>query len=370
MILSTLYKKDTKGKIRQWSIEVDGGQHRVITGLKDGKLVYSGWTQCEVKNEGKANATTVEDQAEKEAKALIKKQLERGYAESADDVDEAAVFKPMLAKDYNDYAEKLEYPLYSQPKLDGIRCIINKDGMWTRNNKPITACPHIFKAFEKVFKKNPDYIFDGELYNHALKENFNKICSLVKRPKASDEELAESKAVIQYWCYDIVTDDDFATRHDLLSKVLPDNESIIQVTTDEAATKDELDVLYGSYADVGYEGQMVRQNEPYQNKRTEYLLKRKEWKDGEWLIDEVFEGTGNRSGTAGYVTLLNLDGTPLLNDDGKQAKSNIKGDHEFLKDLLKRKDELHGVAVTIKYFNLTPGGVPRFPYVIAIRDYE
>jgi hypothetical protein len=38
----------------------------------------------------------------------------------------------------------------------------------------------------------------------------------------------------------------------------------------------------------------------------------------------------------------------------------------------KQKDTLIGKQATVKYFNLTPDGVPRFPYVIKIdRDsYE
>jgi hypothetical protein len=39
-------------------------------------------------------------------------------------------------------------------------------------------------------------------------------------------------------------------------------------------------------------------------------------------------------------------------------------------ELLEKADDLIGKEATVKYFNLTPDGVPRFPYVIAIRDYE
>ena len=58
------------------------------------------------------------------------------------------------------------------------------------------------------------------------------------------------------------------------------------------------------------------------------------------------------------------------NKDGKEFSSNVKGTFEYMTELLERGEELIGKEATIKYFNLTPDGVPRFPYVIAIRDYE
>ena len=58
------------------------------------------------------------------------------------------------------------------------------------------------------------------------------------------------------------------------------------------------------------------------------------------------------------------------NEHGKGFHSNVKGSFEYLADLLDNADDLIGVEATVKFFNLTPDGVPRFPYVIAIRDYE
>ena len=43
---------------------------------------------------------------------------------------------------------------------------------------------------------------------------------------------------------------------------------------------------------------------------------------------------------------------------------------EYLSQLWTDKDKLIGKVATIKYANLTPDNKPRFPKVIAIRDYE
>ena len=168
MLLETIYKKTKGGKTQEWTAEVDGCKYRTIAGQSDGKKVTSEWTVCYPKNEGKANATTAEEQALKEAQALRKKKLERDYHEEVGNIEEKRHFEPMLAEKWEDRKDEIKFPIYSQPKLDGIRCIVKNDGMWTRAGKPIISAPHIFNALEPLFAANPGLIFDGELYCDKL----------------------------------------------------------------------------------------------------------------------------------------------------------------------------------------------------------
>jgi len=102
---------------------------------------------------------------------------------------------------------------------------------------------------------------------------------------------------------------------------------------------------------------------PYENKRSKYLLKRKEFKDEEFVILDIVEGFGNKSGMAGNMLFKNYKGI--------EFHSNITGNRDYLRELLKNKKKYIGKKATVKYFNLTPvDEVPRFPYVTAIRDYE
>ena len=137
---------------------------------------------------------------------------------------------------------------------------------------------------------------------------------------------------------------------------------LVIVETTEVDSREHLDELYADYVEVGYEGQMIRLDAPYENKRSSKLLKRKEFVDEEYEILGYDEGTGNREGTVKHFK--------FKNKDGRKFNSNVKGTFEYMAELLERGDELVGKQATIKYFNLTPDGVPRFPYVIAIRDYE
>jgi DNA ligase-1 len=370
MKLPTIYKKTKTGKVQEWTIEVKGNQYRTISGQTDGEKITNEWTDCDIKNAGRANATTPEEQAIKEAEAKRKKKLESGYFESIKDINKVQYFEPMLAQKYEDH--EINYPVYSQPKLDGIRCIVTKDGMFSRNGKKIISAPHIRQNLDLFFKDYPNAILDGELYCDKFANDFNKICSLVKRTKPTDKELEESADSIQYWVYDapiiglLNQTDLFYERYELISNALTKRKyiSIVVVTTLKVAKEEELTQAYEMYMEHGYEGQMVRLNRPYENKRSKFLLKRKEFMDAEFDILDIVEGEGNRKGTAGYMV--------FNNKDGRRFKSNIKGDFEYLTKLLKNKNKIIGKKATIKFFNYTPDEVPRFPYVVAIdRDsYE
>ena len=99
-------------------------------------------------------------------------------------------FDPMLAQSYDDRKSSIESVfadegmVYCQPKLDGIRCIVRKEGdevvARTRNGRTIDSIPHIIKSVEKHFDADDSLVLDGELYNHELKHDFNKIVSLVR----------------------------------------------------------------------------------------------------------------------------------------------------------------------------------------------
>ena len=360
-----LFARTNTGAIQTWTIEVDGNKYRTHYGQVDGAIQTTEWTFCEGKNTGKKNATTAEDQAVKEAKATWKKKKESGYFENIKKIDEVSFTEPMLAKNYDDYKDDLKYPVYSQPKLDGIRCVVKKDGMWSRNGKPIISAPHVLIALKSFFDKFPDAILDGELYADKFSNDFNAICSLVKKTKPTDEDLAESEKNIQYWVYDWIVQKTFSERNADITTYFVNNNVVRRVPTHLVGTITHLNELYEKYIDEGYEGQMVRTDGPYENKRSKHLLKRKEFQDAEFKILDIVEGVGNKSGMAGYMV--------FKNHKNIEFHSNIKGDREYLKELLKNKKKYIGKSATVKYFNLTPDDeIPRFPYVINIdrESYE
>lgn len=368
MKLAKLFSKRSDGGIQEWSVEVEGSKFRVTSGITDGNLVTAAWTTCTGKNIGRANETTPEDQARTEAQAKWTKKKDGGYCESVAALSSVTLIEPMLAKKFEDYEGSLTYPCYTQPKLDGIRCLASEQGMFTRNGKPHAALPHIANALAPIFKKFPGLILDGEAYGSKLNKDFSRICSLVKRPKPSSAELAECAEHISYHVYDVIAglpgaSKLFNARADFIRHELANLIGIIPVETHLVSSRKELDGYYEDFLAAGHEGQMVRVNGLYERKRSSLLLKRKTFDDGEWKILGMEEGVGNRAGTCGAMHFQTAAGIHF--------KSNVKGTWEFVEDLWKNRKNYTDKLATIKYFGLTPGDkVPRFPYVINIRDGE
>ncbi len=122
--------------------------------------------------------------------------------------------KPMLA--YPASAKPIDYskPTFIQPKLDGVRCLIQYERRtqpredvvvaYSRTGKEWKNINHILEQLRPFFMKYPNVILDGELYNHDLKDNFEKIISLVRKTKPTDEDRLEASRLTQFHCYDII----------------------------------------------------------------------------------------------------------------------------------------------------------------------
>ena len=361
-----LYKIDTSENIRIWYMELGEGEgiagYRTVAGIRGGNLVTSKWHECVSKNAGKSNATTIRSQAEKEIKSNYTSKKNSGYFEDIDHVNTRTAFVPMLAKSFTE--EKLDVPnwisnrVYSQPKLDGIRCIARADGLWTRSGKQIISVPHVWNQIKDVFVEHPNLTFDGELYNHKLKSHFNKITSIVRKSKITKKDIEISEKLIEYHIYDVVDCMDeeisFNDRMKKFQHLVSNKKSIVKVETYLIMDEDHMNELYASYIENGYEGQMLRRDMPYEHKRSHNLIKRKEFKTEEFKVSDIEQGLGNWSGHAKRFI--------LETNDGKPFGSGVRGNQELLKDLY--DSPIKPKWATIRFFDYTPDGIPRFPVAI------
>ena len=358
-----IYKLDNSGRLRSWEMEADGARTRTITGIEDGKQTISGWKETRAKNVGRSNGTTAEEQAIVEIENKYALKLEGDYhrTKAAAKKGKPQRIKPMLASEWDHRKDKIEYPVFVQPKLDGIRCIAKADGLWSRTGKPIVAVPHINKALEGFFKRNPDAILDGELYNHDFKDDFNAIISMVRKTKPSEEALEIAEQKVQYHVYDLASHEgNFDTRIGRVDTIVRNvnNPAIVCVETWEANDEGDVDKLYGTFIEKGYEGGIVRLDLPYEFKRSKTLMKRKDFEDKEFKIVDILPGKGNWAGYAKRV-VFELE-------DGRTCGSGLAATQELAKEILENKEDYIGKQVTVQYFTRTPDGVPRFPIAKAL----
>lgn len=358
-----LYKIDTKGKTRVWWMESTDTSYRTCSGINGGKIVVSGWRTPEQKNVGRSNETSVSEQVLSEVRSAYDQQTAQGGYTAGTPARSSRYFEPMLAKKYE--AKKVVFPIASQPKLDGIRCIVTQNGMASRNGKPIVSSPHILYALEDFFQEYPDVILDGELYNHDFKDNFEKIVSLARKMKPNIDDFAEAAKHVQFHVYDMVDtrspNMSFIDRATCISNWFVRDyltHPVIQpVNTVVADCHDQLDSTYSKYLADGFEGQMLRVlDSPYENKRSKNLVKRKEFFDEEFTIVDVTEGIGNWGGYAKSVVIRLAD--------GEIQESGVRGNQEFLKDILENKETIIGTDATIRYQGRTAYGKLRFPIVV------
>jgi ATP-dependent DNA ligase len=368
MIYHKLYSRDSKDKIRVWFMEQRGNKYRTTSGIDGGAMVTAEWTTVEGKNIGRSNETSSTEQATKEIEAKYKDQMATGYFDAINDIDTQLYFEPMLAKKYEDYKNAIEWDkgVYVSGKLDGLRCIIHKKGMFSRNGKPIISAPHIFNSLKSIFDIIPSLILDSELYCDRLSNDFNKIISLAKKSKPTKEDLIESELYLQAWVFDMPSfHEPFAYRRTMVQKILKDINSpyLRYINHKQVRSHEQIEKALQEYLELGLEGVMVNLGDyQYENKRSKGLMKYKKFQDCEAKICDIVEGTGNRSKMFGYAKLK------LSN--GKAFDSNARGNEELYRSILKNKDKYIGRMATVRFQNLTPDGVPRFPVIVDFDRFD
>lgn len=370
-----LYKKSTQGKIKLWGVKIEDmgdGTARVLStyGEVGGKMQTTFDTIREGKNLGKKNETTVIEQAYSEAKSKWEKKKKKGYVENLKDAEAGKIddlieggIEPMLAQTYEKHADKIVFPCLAQPKLDGIRCIAIKKGqnvtLWSRTRKRITSCPHIEKSIAFHFARFENLILDGELYNHDLKSDFEKIVSAVRKENPSSESER-----VQYHIYDVVLDGTNLQRARwlTLNALWSDREPLRLVKTEGIRTEADISTLFKEYRKAGYEGLMLRNNNaPYENKRSYNLQKVKEFDDAEFEIVGVVEGKGKLQGLLGAFLCKTQDGT--------EFEVKMTGNQEETKKFLNDSSLWKGKLLTVQFQGLTgKNKVPRFPIGLRIRE--
>ena len=285
--------------------------------------------------------------------------------------------KPMLAYPVSDKPINYENKISMQPKLDGVRCVIQYERRvqpredvvvaYSRTGKEWKNIDHILFNLKPWFQLNPNVILDGELYNHDLRDDFETIISLVRRQKPDDIDMLESADLVQFHCYDIIDETKtFEERNRFIMQNVPRNHCIHHVKTQAVATESLSKVVHQQNLDNGYEGSILRTNDVYQCKRSHSLRKFKDFSDAEATIIDFVEGKGKREGTLGKFIMRDADGIEFGCPPGKGYN------YKNLKDLLHRAQWYvdHKATATFTYFERTKANSYRHPLFKCIRDYE
>lgn len=342
----TLYKKDSKGKVRILTIGAKLGEVFQTSGLLEGKKVEH-VSLSKGKNIGKSNETTPQEQAILEAKAKIKNKLDQGYFETIEETDKEVIL-PMLAKSYEKESHKIDWSnAYVQPKLDGMRCLKKGTELMSRKGKEITTLPHISEELVNAF----DYL-DGELYAHGL--SFQENMKIIKKNRPESIN-------VKYHVYDIVrVNMSFEKRYDWLKKITEGHNHIELVPTFKVYSEDHLNQLHAQFIEQGYEGSILRWgDEGYKvNGRSSNLLKYKDFIDEAYEVIDV--EPSDKNPTQGVVICK-------VAITGETFGTGMKFSHKERQEILENKSDYIGKTAEIRFFEYTDDGLPRFPVCVGFR---
>lgn len=359
----TLYHKGRSGATYQWSIWTEGDTIVTEYGQVNGQMQIAR-KKATPKNEGRANATTAEEQAELEAASMHKHKLDRKYSENPKDAQEE-VFLPMLAHDYMKRGLKAGFPLYAQPKFDGVRTLAYlEDGkvqLMSRGGKPYFA-DHISSSLQKLFdskKVAKSTVFDGEIYKHGV--GFQTISKWIKKQRPES-------AALEYHIYDLPiiedTDDFIWDEREAKLKILGNKFSHPLFAVESVLVHNLTDIkkVQAQFLMEGFEGTILRTLDGIYEfgYRSPSLLKYKEFDDDEFVVVGYEEGVGKYSGCVTWI----------CKGKGGEFKATPKGSFEEKKDWFANAKKYVGQHLKVKYQGFTDDGLPRFPIGLGFRDME
>lgn len=267
----------------------------------------------------------------------------------------------MLAKSMVDMADKIKSDIdagmeyYVQGKLNGVRMIADKNGLWSRNGNRFYA-PEIWDACVSIFKDFPDLILDGEWFSFENRWNLSQTLSQIRvNPEG-----------LQFHVFDTIEDKPFSSRLKTLFNLKElgaiggcDESPIKLVNTYKLKNFDQMmDEIASALVD-GMEGLMVRRSSGIyqQGKRSVNLVKCKLWHEGEFFIDTIG---------------VNDDGLPvnatLWTRDRETFFANIEGSHNYWLDVVKNRTE--SAVGTVRFLTTDSDGLPVNPVLTCVRNYE
>ena len=276
------------------------------------------------------------------------------------------MMKPMLAHKFNDSRVDWSKPVYIQPKLDGVRCLFTKDGAYSRAGNKFMNLAHIEAELIPFFNERPDFVLDGELYNHNLKNDFEKIISLVRKQKPTADDRLEARKLVQFHVYDYIDGKYDSYKRRMQSLVTSDLycPSIQYVPAKLVDSYNYARTIHATFLSDGYEGSIIRLDGVYKHGRSYDLMKFKDFSDTEATIVGYETGKGKREGTLGKFIMQDDDGVEFGCPPGKGYN------YKDLTNILNNIGDYIGQRATFTYFQRTQAGSYRHPLFKCIRNYE
>ena len=255
---------------------------------------------------------------------------------------------PMLANKWEDRQKYISEPFYVQPKLDGVRLLVSKDGGISRTGKIIPGTEVLGKGLE------PGQYVDGEAFDPNL--NFEELTSTFKTDPLK----------LKFHVFDFFDLKKLGMTFEQRWEYVKDsiyNPHYEYVDTFSVKKHKDMEGYHKMFIQQGYEGTMIRDRfSVYEvGQRSNYLLKYKDFQTEEYEITGAKTGHGRDADAVVWVCKTENDNQFTVRPEGTivQREEHYRNYKKYI-----------GKMLTVRFQNLTALGVPRFPVGVCIRDYE
>lgn len=278
------------------------------------------------------------------------------------------VFEVSLCKVYEEYKAKVNFERdlwYASRKLDGCRCVvIIKDGhvtSWSRQGKMFETLRVLENEILELNRRKDNFlnhkVLDGEIciVDSIGNEDFKSIMKEIRR---KDHTILNP----MYIMYDMMNLDEFergittrtfGERLVELCETMEDMGKHFKVLEQTRITSQEhFDQLFAEAQSKGWEGLVIRRDDNVICHRTDSMLKRKAFKDAEYIVTSVETGpfrsiVNGREVVEDVVTNFHI--THRGNDVSVGSGLSLE-QRRYFKE---HPEELVGKMVTIQYFEET-----------------
>jgi len=347
-----------------------------------------------------------------EGRSKFLKKKEEGGSESPDGKKSNLLTNvmhfPMLAKPWDKGNKHLKYPLYVQPKLDGVRCLVflkNHNGgvenviVYTRRQKIFPEKEYLkeilYPYLNKLYDvKNDQSIFlDGELYGHGtfLQDITSKSRNLINSNNVND--------YLKYHIYDCFYPKELNNSYDhrlkqlnlLFSHInkakkrkykfinikISPNEFIKQIDTYKVESLSEGKKLFNKLINNNYEGAMFRNidgkylahpTKTSEVLRSNNLVKMKKKGSDEY---EVIDYKGGKKGkdVNAIIWICKTKAGDTFSVTPKDMTYEKR--YEIFSDAEKNFNKKYkNRMLTVEYDDLSKKGIPLRAKGVWFRDYE
>lgn len=391
-------------------------QFWIETGIVGGKISRHAPSYPRPANLGKSNERNTFEQCLVKARSkYLKKREDGGLAEREYKSEQperthtahsgqGIAYFPMLANKYID-EKKVDWSqvAYTQPKLDGVRCLVYLSGirgenvmLSSRRRKPFGGFTHVRRILVEPLRVASRGEFgtlylDGEFYKHG--RSLQDISGEVRNIERNDNPGEDS---VQLWLFDCFyparLEMPFSERIQVLENffaTMGTQEYVKLVPYERASTEQEMMEQYETWIDKKFEGLMYRHPDgqylAHPSKtgtflRSHHLLKIKKRYSDEFEVVDFTQGTHGRDKSAIiWICRTNSNdqeprtfhATPkIINPSTSSA---LEDRYSLFKEATRPNvfnNKFKGRMMTVEYEDLSRDGVPLRAKAIGFRDYE